>query len=164
MLNISIQGEKLILDKGFYFVIDGLYLNDVRDYMQSKEQKKHLSFDELKMEAFPYVDTPFTIIEIDKNTEFDIRSVQKVEYERSANCTDRYLSTDTGLLLFIKKEILVDFVEQYDFEKLVDMDPIDTNYWSSIKLCFNDNDIGIVISPGANSSYEIDGGGLYKIL
>lgn len=164
MSNISIEGEKLILDKGCYFVIDGLYLNDVRDYIQSKEQKNDLTFDELKSEVFPYTDTPFAIIEINESSEFDLKRFQKAEYQSISDCIHKYLSTDTGLLLLIKEGILVEFVKLYDFDKLVDLDPIDTDYWSSIIKDFNDNDIGLIVSPGINSEYEFDGGGLYQIV
>lgn len=164
MLNISIESEKLILDKGYYFIIDGLYLNDVRDYIQSREQKNDLTFDELKSEVFPYTDTPFAIIEICESGEFDLMRFQKAEYDSISDCRNKYLSTDTGLLLFIKKRILVEFVERYDFDKLVDLDPIDKDYWSSIIKDFNDNDIGLIVSPGINSEHEFDGGGLYQIV
>lgn len=164
MLNISIEGEKLILDKGTYFVIDGLYLNDVRDYIQSKEHKNDLKLDELKSEVFPYTDTPFAILEINENCEFDITRFQKVEYDSISDCVSKYLSTDTGLLLFIKEGILVEFLDRYDFDKLVDLDPIDTYYWSSIVKDFSDNEIGLIVSPRISSKYEFDGGGLYQIL
>jgi hypothetical protein len=164
MSNISIEGEKLILDKGYYFVIDGLYLNDVRDYIQSKEQKSELAYDELKSEVFPYINIPFAKIQIDEITEFDPRPFKKVDYDSISHCFDKYLSTDTGLLLFIKKGILVEFVKRHDFDKLVDSDPIDTDYWNSIIKDFNEVDIGLVVSPGINSECEFDGGGIYQIV
>ncbi len=164
MSNISIKGERLILDKGSYIIIDGLYLNDVRDYIKSKEQRSDLTIDELRSEAFPHTNAPFVIIHIDENIEFDLGRFKKVEYSRISNCTDKYLSTDTGLLLFIKKEKLLEFVVRYEFDRLVDLDPIDGDYWSSIIEDFNDNEIGLIVSPGIHSEYEFDGGGLYQII
>lgn len=165
-MNISIEGESLSINEGNYIIIDGLYLDNIKNYITSNKIENNISLNKLKSKlfAYPKTNTPFAIIKLNQRTKFNVHSVRKSDYNSEDEDIEQCLSTDTGLLIIINTNLLVKFILKYDFNKLVDIPPIDSSYWRSLTQEFDDNDIGLLLNPGINSGFEFDGSGYYKIV
>lgn len=162
MYNISEKGDSIHLNKGEYIIIDGLYLNDIKIYFESTELGA-ISIEDFKKKIFPYNSIPFSIAKFSSDYIFNISQLQKVNYNEISDSYEKYLSTDTGLLIFINKNILQEFIVDYDFDKLVDYSSLNYQYWSSLYKKFNNKNIGLILSPGLHSEYEFNGSGVYKV-
>ena len=166
MNNISLNGEPIFLQPEIeYFVIDALYLNDVRN------AREKLSFDNIDEEIrqvvfpFPYTDTPFARFK-PKKKEFNINEIKSVTYEEVLADKSLFFSTDTGLILFIAEKIFGDMLKNsdYDYDILVDssLNPINIDYWDQLVNDYPPLNTALVVSPGINSEVDFKGSGLYK--
>lgn len=163
MENISLNKEAVELKSGKkYIIIDALYINYIKEEI-SNLNIKNLT-DEIRSKVFPYTDTPFAEY-IPKENIFDIEHIRKIDYDQIKDIKS-VLSSDSGILVFISENLLVDFISKFDYEELVNSstDLININYWKSITTDFNLSDVAIVVSSGIDTELEFDGGGTYKIV
>ena len=166
MNNISLNGESLTIKTNTrYIAIDGLYLMEIVKSAVNLD-KDNLS-DEIrnKIFPFPHTDIPFSEFSINENI-FKIDNIIKADYDNiEFSKKKKYFSSDTGLLIIIKLELIKSLTINYNYEELVDteFDGINLNYWNKITSQFALEDIGLVMAPGFESEYEFEGGGVYKI-
>ena len=141
MANISLKGEDILLKSGnSYFIIDALYLNDIKNGLPSIDIA-NLEND-IKEKIFPYNETSFAIISLDDTAD----GLKKIEIDKIKKADDedndpRCFSTDTGLVIILAKSILLDFLKNYDYDKLVEglNEPINIAYWTELEKKFNGN-------------------------
>lgn len=164
-MNVSFQKQSISLSKGrVFYVIDALYL------MEIKEKKELLNkginnFDNVVREQifkFPMTQTPFAVYEANDNT-FMIERIKKVKSYRAID--DSIFSTDTGLILFIRKDVMIDLLQNYDYYDLVDSNDsvINTTYWNSLTSNFEYDSIALISSPGIGFDIDFTGSGIYQI-
>jgi hypothetical protein len=81
------------------------------------------------------------------------------------NINTSSFSTDTGLIVIIEKSIFSDFVNLFDYNKLVDSDTtlLNKDYWAQLQKNFGEHKCGVILAPGAKSGFDFDGSGLYEI-
>jgi hypothetical protein len=160
MKNLSINSESIevIVDK-LYYIIDALYLNDIKNAVLLN----HVSIVDIRKEVFPYTDTPFAEFKT-KNNIFSVNRIKKVDYEAVVTEDYSFFSTDTGLILLISEDIFIEFLNDYNYDLLVnsDYELINENYWKSITSKFNVEDVGLILSS-SNSENDFDGSGTYRI-
>lgn len=163
MNTISTNGEPIRIEAGArYIIIDAMYLNDIKekeldintiDYWQKE-----------KNDLFPYTDFPFAEIVFTTDT-LHINQIKKIDYEEFAEDPNLF-STDTGLILILKDEILDSFLKLYDYEKLVDCmgaDLLTSAYLQTVAGNFNLTDLAIIMAPGIDTGFDFDGSGTYSI-
>lgn len=163
MLNLSLNKEPLVLKKqNHYFIVDALYLNEIKNKL-AEIDVANLS-NEIREKVFPYTDTPFAEYKANENI-FNIEKIRKVDY-REVVIRDKSFSTDTGLIAFIERKLLIDFIVLYKYDELVDSinEVINTHYFKKITANFLLTDIGFILSPGINSGVDFDGSGTYQII
>jgi hypothetical protein len=161
MLNISFNGENVFLkEEVAYYLIDALYVMDI------KEKVINPSIDDLEDElrkVFPYTRTPFGKY-LAETIDFSISRIKKVGYdEPQINATQ--FSCDTGLLLIIAANLLVEFSAKFDYYELVDSthDIINKSFWKDLTQNYNFSDVALVLAPGAYSGFDFEGSGQYAI-
>lgn len=163
--NISLKGEDLSLNSNkVYLVIDALYLDDIKEKFDKLDISKFK--DEVLTKVFPYTDAPFATISPSSNI-FKLKNIKKGVYEHYSPEKENYFSSDTGLIIFIEKSILIEFIKHYTYDDLIGEnleEDINLNYWGNLTSKFNKNDIGLLLSPDMHSSFEFKGGGFYKII
>lgn len=163
MDNISLNGEVIKTKIGTsYLIIDALYLNDVKENIPNFCND---IISEIRLNVFPYTDTPFAeYIAIDST--FDIHKIKKVDNMSKVDAS--FFSTDTGLLVLINKNLLVDLLNSYDYDKLVDSpDPneiINLIYWEQLKSNYDTDEVGLILAPGIDSGFDFEGSGTYRIV
>ncbi|MCD0476655.1 hypothetical protein LPB87_19860 [Flavobacterium sp. EDS] len=161
MKNISINNEPLELSIGkSYYIIDALYLNDIKKELLSTNSLP----EDIREKIFPYTDTPFAQYKSNKNT-FFVNQIEKVDYDEVVEGDTSFFSTDTGLIVFVLEDILIEFLKDYNYEDLVDSENelINEDYWNELVSKFNSTDIGLILSD-MNSGNDFDGSGTYKIV
>lgn len=162
MRNVSTKGEdiKLISDK-CYYVIDSLYLNSIK--AEIANLNRPLLDKEIEEKVFPYAEAPFA--KITTGSSFHVQNIKKIKYTDISPNDKNYFSSDTGLILFVAEEILLELLECYDYNNLVETitEDINFNYWDSIASKFSLNTLGLILAPGVDSGYEFEGSGIYKI-
>ncbi|UGU18132.1 hypothetical protein LS482_09655 [Sinomicrobium kalidii] len=163
MNNISTKGENISLKiNEIYFVIDALYLDEIKEKID-KLQIDNLEQD-IKEIVFPYTDTPFGKFITFENL-FEIIRIKKASYDEYRDFNENYFSTDTGLLVIIRKSILIEFAREFNYDDLLDtnMDDINLTYWHEVTRSFEKQDIALILAPGIESDFEFKGSGFYKI-
>lgn len=161
MRNISKKGEdiKLISDKNYY-VIDALYLNSIK--LEITNLDVYLLDKEIEDKIFPYTDAPFA--KITTKGFFQVQNIKKTNRDGINPNDKNYFSSDTGLIVFIAEEILLEFLIVYDYDILVETITDDNfSYWDDIISKFNLNSLGLIFAPGIGSGYQFEGSGFYKI-
>ena len=165
MANISLSGEDIFLLNGkSYFIIDALYLNDVKDELAGVDIDNLETY--MKEKIFPYTETPFAVISLNNSGEerrrIEIKKIKKVEYD---DIDSRCFSTDTGLVVMIERSIFFNLLRHFDYNKLVGglNEPINRLYWSELEGEHDAYTCGLVLSPGVNSGFDFVGSGLYKL-
>ncbi|KIA99616.1 MULTISPECIES: hypothetical protein [unclassified Flavobacterium] len=160
MKNVSINNESLELNVySQYYIIDVLYLTDIKN-----EFLKASSLPEdIRKEVFLYTDTPFALYKPDEST-FYINQIIKVDYDEVILEDFSFFSTDTGLIVFISEDILIEFLKDFNYEDLVDSENelINEIYWKQIISKFKLVDVGLVLA-GSDSENDFDGSGTYKV-
>jgi hypothetical protein len=163
MNNTSLMGEDITLCAGKnYYVIDALYLNDVKVGLSDLQKDK--TDEKIAREIFPYTTAPFAKILMHRDS-FQVHSIIKVRHEDLLPDGGNCFSSDTGLVLLIEQSHLISFVKAYNYDDLVDshIEDINLGYWNNITSGINRNEIGLILAPGMGSGYEFEGSGLYKI-
>ena len=161
--NISYSKEPVKLTPGAkYIVIDALYVNEIKLNIQSIGKKELLN--EIRNKVFLYTDTPFAEY-IPFNSVFTIDQIKKVDYSEVKSKDYSFFSVDSGMVIFINEEILMDFVSRYDYDKLISaMESLNIDYWHSITDNHQLSDLAIVIAPGVGEGVDFDGSGLYHLI
>lgn len=163
MKNISLNKEPIELAVNIkYIVIDALYINEIKLEIANLTNDNILN--EIKNTVFPYTDTPFAEYMSMENV-FTVDKIKKVDYDQINLDNSSMFSVDSGVIVFIKEQIFINFISKFDYEELVDSSTelLNVAYWGSIVNDFNISDTAVILSPGINSSIEFDGGGTYKI-
>lgn len=163
MKNFSANGEPLGSSIGkSYLLIDALYLNDIRDRIQEINIENLTQ--EIREKIFPFTDTPFAEYIADTPL-FHIERIKKVNYEDFIPGDTSFFSTDTGLLIFVRKEILYQLLDAFDYDQLTgsSKEIINSNYWKLLVSQYDLTDLGLVLSPGIDAGYDLTGSGTYKI-
>jgi hypothetical protein len=74
-------------------------------------------------------------------------------------------SSDTGMLILIAKDILMDFIQKYSLDELLNSsDVYNKEYWNNLISKYEISSIGLIFSPGYKSGYEFEGSGSYIII
>lgn len=161
MKNISTNNEPLELSIGNkYYIIDALYLTDIKNEFL----KTNILPKDIRTEVFPYTDTPFAIYKPNDSV-FNLSQIKKVDYDEVVLGNFSFFSTDTGLIVFILEDILIDFLIDFNYEDLVESENelINEKYWEQLVSKFNLKDIGLVLAD-TDSENDFDGSGTYKII
>lgn len=161
MKNISINNEPLKLDIGQkYYIIDALYLSDIKDAVL---ETNVLSTD-IRTEVFPFTNTPFAQYKSSKNI-FFVSQIIKIDYDDVTVDDFSFFSTDTGLIIFVLEDILMDFLQVFSYGDLVNSENelVNQKYWEELTSKFNVTDIGLIMAS-INSETDFDGSGTYKII
>ncbi len=165
MTNISLKGEDVLLQRGkSYFIIDALYLNDIKNGLTGIDIA-NLEND-IREKIFPYTETPFAIIALNKIGDgLQAIEIDKIKKTGDEDVDPRCFSTDTGLIIVLEKSIFLEFLTHFDYDKLVEglSKPINISYWTELEQQFAKNNCGLILSPGIKSGFDFDGSGLYKI-
>lgn len=160
MKNISSNNEPLELEiSKQYYIIDALYLTEIKnEYLKTNILPK-----DIRNELFPYTDTPFALYRPDEST-FYISQIIKVDYDEVILGDFSFFSTDTGLIVFIAEDILLEFLKDFNYEDLVNLDNelINEKYWAEVSSNFKLTDIGLILAD-IDSENDFDGSGTYKI-
>lgn len=162
MKNISTNSEPLKLNIGkSYYVIDALYLNDIKEIFLEKSED---SLENSREEIFPYMDSPFAVYKAYEET-FFTNQIIKINYEEYIYGNLSFFSTDTGLIIFISKDILKEFVKEFNFDTLVNPGEgiINERYWGNLTANFDTNDVGIILAS-MDFENDFDGSGTYRII
>lgn len=160
MINISTNSEQLELNKGkMYIVIDALYLNEIK-------VKLHEAFDswkQVRQKVFPYTDTPFAEY-VPLDSIFTLPQIIKLNYQDVVQKDLSVFSTDTGLILFVSKDVFWDVIKEYSYDDLVnsELELLNFQYWTELTSRYNYRDIALLTSF-EESKYDFDGSGTYKI-
>jgi len=158
MKNISNNNEPLELSISMqYYIIDALYLTEIK----SEFLKANILSKDIRNEVFPYTDTPFALYKPNEST-FYIKQIIKVDYDEVVLDDFSFFSTDTGLIVFIAEDILIEFLKDFNYKDLVDSENelISEKYWKQIVSKFKLADTALVL---ADSENDFDGSGTYKI-
>lgn len=143
-----------------YYVIDALYLTEIK----SEFLKANILLKDIRNEVFPYTDTPFALYKPNEST-FYINQIIKVDYDEVILEDFSFFSTDTGLIVFITEDILVEFLKDFNYEDLVDSENelIDEKYWKQLVRKFDTTDVGLILAD-VNSENDFDGSGTYRVI
>jgi hypothetical protein len=163
MKNISIENEPIELKIGVtYIVIDGLYINDIKEELENLEVDQLIN--DIREKVFQYTKTPFAEYTAHDKV-FEVSQLKKTDYQEVQTADKSIFSTDTGLVVFLNEKRLLPFVKKFDYETLVDSldEVINISYWESITADYDEDDIALVLSPGIDSGVEFEGSGTYKI-
>jgi hypothetical protein len=162
MTNVSLRGESIQLNKNIsYLVIDTLYVDDVKGKADMLDIDNLL--DSIKKDVFPYTTIPFAIY----TPAEDVFTVDRIKRGNKTDCPDNSLHfcTDSGLIMFIREDLLLDFVKKdYTYGDLVESAAdINFEYWGKLTAGYGVKDIALILAPGINSGFEFEGSGGYMI-
>lgn len=161
MRNVSTRGEDIILNQlKYYYVIDALYLDDIRRKISDLEVPQ--SGSDLKEKVFPYTSTPFARIK--GETSFHVRSIRR-RSSLTATSGEKIFSCDTGLVIVIEETIFFRLAAIFDYDAVVGSatEEIDLVYWDKITSDFNPEAVALILAPGVDSGFDFQGSGLYEI-
>ena len=161
--NISFKGENILLNaKKTYYVIDALYLNDIRAGFEDLNQDR--LDQEIREKIFPYTDAPFAKVLL-LNSVFHISNIKKANHNDLLSDEKSCFSSDTGLILLIEETLLASIIRNYNYEDLIDSltEPINLDYWKNMTSILA-NGIGLILAPGVGSGYDFEGSGFYKLI
>ena len=167
MANISLKGEDILLEGGkSYFVIDALYLNDIKEKLPILD--KFNVEQDIRKKAFPFpnTETPLASLSIPAGSSEIFRlGLSKIKTGKNDKDPSTSFSSDTGLIVFIEKSRLLDFSRDFDYNQLVEavVGPINISYWTEIENKFGFLNCALILSPGMNKGFDFDGSGLYRI-
>lgn len=145
-----------------YIFIDALYWMDAIE-------RRHLlrleSFvDDLRelVFRFPFSDTPFAEF-VPESSAFFISQIVKVR--SSDSVAKDVFSTDTGLILVMREDILPQMLDQFSYDDLLSdpLDMFDKNYWNRIVDSLPAHSVGLISSPGISSGVDFDGSGRFRL-
>ncbi|MCC9019746.1 hypothetical protein [Flavobacterium lipolyticum] len=160
MKNISKNNEPLELSIGKkYYIIDALYVTNIKNEFL----KANILPKDIRNEVFPFTDTPFALYKANNNI-FFINQIKKVDYDEVVLEDLSFFSTDTGLILFLNEDLLVDFLKEFNYDDLVNSDNelINEKYWEELVSNFESTDFGLVLAD-IDSENDFDGSGTYKV-
>lgn len=166
MTNISLNGEQIKLKPHtFYYIIDALYITDIKgklDELNSVDIEKQLRE---KVFAFPNTDLPFAKYYTHADS-FSIEQIKQVNYNDVQTKDSTYFATDTGLLIIVKADIILDFSKEFDYEDVInsDVDLFNKDYWNNIASKYDANDLALIIAPGVGSGFDLQGSGTYRVI
>ncbi|MGE8341583.1 MAG: hypothetical protein ACN6OI_11150 [Flavobacterium sp.] len=161
MKNISKNNESLELSIGKqYYIIDALYVTDIKNEFL----KANILPKDIRNEVFPFTDTPFALYKANNNI-FSINQIKKVDYDEVVLEDLSFFSTDTGLIVFLREDLLVDFLKEFNYDDLVNSDDelINEKYWEELVSNFESTDFGLVLAD-MDSNNDFDGSGTYKVV
>lgn len=163
MNNVSLKGEDIVLNSGkCYYVLDVLYLNDIRAEFDNLQKDK--LDQEIMQKVFPYTDAPFAKIKLAEN-QFQVSCIKKIGVDKLSSDNRNCFTSDTGLILFVEESLFSIIVKICNYDDLVDsqVEEINSECWNKITSEFPDNELGLILAPGVNSGYDFEGGGVYSI-
>lgn len=163
MANTSLNGEDVLLQKSrTYLVIDALYLDRIKEEIPELNRTQWET--ELKEKVFPYMESPFGIIELVAGEGQEIIKIANIKQVDDADVDSKCFSTDTGLIIILDKSILLDIVKQFEYDKLVDdHGEIDVAYWSELEIKYADYCLALIMTPGVNKGFDFTGSGIYRL-
>lgn len=147
-----------------YTVIDALYLTEIIDnfHLLSEDNFEN----DIRNLVFPFNDYPFATFNSTKEI-FELSQIKKIDYKEAENFKSSCFSTDTGLLLIIRKEVFFQFckMQDYNFDALVDSEDyiINLDFWNNITKTFKKTDILLFIAESSDSNYDFKGSGIYMV-
>lgn len=163
MNNFSLNGEDvMLLPEKQYYVIDALFLNDIRLGMDNIQFDK---FDQnIQEKIFPYAVAPFAKFRFHGNI-FHINNIKKFSLIDSSTIENTVFSNDTGLILIIEESIMKSLIKIFNYDDLVDSinEIVNIDYWKDLASSYPLGFIGLILAPGIGSGYEFEGSGIYKI-
>ena len=165
MANISLHGEDISIEVGkSYYVIDALYLGRIKEELSNTSIANDIE-EEIKSKIFPYTEAPFAIISINSGNLLASIKVSDIKKSNDENINARNFSTDSGLVVIIEKSIFIDFINLFNYDKLVEGETelLNKGYWEQFQKNFGEHQCGVILAPGTNSEFEFDGSGLYEI-
>jgi hypothetical protein len=164
MKNASLNCEDFFLNTdGRFLVIDALYLQDIKKKLSVLNKTNFL--DEVRTKVFPYTKAPFALFK-PLIQEFSVSNIHKVKGGYLAEDNEAFFSCDSGLIIFIKEDILLQFLDEYDYDELVNNSlsgNINTEFWSKLISFFKYKDLALVLSPGIEAGIDFEGSGLYSV-
>lgn len=165
MANMSLHGEDISIVVGkSYYVIDALYLDKIKEELSNISIASDIE-EEIKSKIFPYTEAPFAIISINSGNLLASIKVSDIKKSNDENINARNFSTDSGLVVIIEKSIFIDFINLFNYDKLVEGETelLNKGYWEQFQKNFGEHQCGVILAPGTNSEFEFDGSGLYEI-
>lgn len=164
-MNISINKEPIKVKNNIeYIVIDALYVDDIRGKLSELEKDDIIK--EIKNKVFPYTDTPFAQY-IPKNNAVGIEQIKRTNNILSEDrIIPNIFSVDTGLLIFINRNKIINFVSKFSYNELINSktEVLNTDYWKVITSDYSYEDIAVILSPGIDSGVDFEGSGTYYIV
>ncbi|WDF70451.1 hypothetical protein PQ465_08755 [Sphingobacterium oryzagri] len=166
MTNIScINNDHIRLDKDLeYFVIDALYLAEIKEHIDNlKNLGQHEMIEKIRNDIFPYTDLPYALVNgLDR--EWNVERIEKINYSDDLVNDNNAFAVDTGLIIFLNVNILLEFAEKFDFDLLVDhpINDVNIEYWKNITTPFKIEDVALVCSSQSENGLVFDGG-TYRI-
>lgn len=160
--NLSLKGENIELTgKSDYYIIDALYLNDVKenlDYINTRNLEQ-----ELKEKVFPFTVCPIGRISTSDHS-ISI-SIDKIKQISEAQVSSSSFTSDSGLILLIRTDVFFKFLAIYNFDTLTEglNDPVNIFYWNNVITQFPEKSCALILAPGINSGFEFVGSGLYSL-
>lgn len=167
MFNISFNKEPVLLNKEkYYYVIDALYLMDIKESLQVINEKRAVNNENLNIlvkKVFPYCRIPFALYKPHK-TAFSLEQIKKISNNIEV-VQDSYFATDTGLLVAIATDLLVDFSQRFDYYELINSENglLNLVFWEQMVSHYDYKDAALIIAPGFDSGFDFDGSGSYEI-
>jgi hypothetical protein len=145
-----------------YVLIDALYINNIKKRI--KDIDPNLLIEDYKNIIFPYARFPYAIYN-NTSTTFEISRIKRNNYEFDDSNSAIFLDSDTGILIIIKENQLLNFAEKFDFGKLVDSDDlVNLNYWEEITQDYLETDIGLIAHQLGRNQTDLSGGGEYMVM
>jgi hypothetical protein len=139
-----------------------LYINKIKKRI--KEIDPNLQFEDYKNIIFPYARFPFAIYN-SSSTTFEISRIKRNNYEFANSNSAIFFDSDTGILVLIKENKLLNFAKRFDFNNLVDSDDlVNLNYWEEITKDYLETDIGLIAHQLDNNHPDLSGGGEYMVI
>ncbi len=156
------NGEPISLRIGKqYIVIDALYLMYIKDLLP---RLSGVNLDDIRKMAFPYTDTPFAEY-APSSTSFLLSDMKTISSSQIKNDDKRIFAVDSGMIIFVNIEILIDFLLVYDFYELLGRTDtlIDFGLWTNWVSNHEALDTAIIVSPDIEAGFEFQGSGMYQI-
>lgn len=164
-MNISINKEPIKVKNNIeYIVIDALYIDDIRE--KWSELEKDDIINEIRNKVFPYTDTPFAQY-ISKNDTIGIEQIKRHNNISNEDIiTPNMFSVDSGILIFINRNKIINFVSNFSYNELINYEigVLNINYWKVITSDYSYEDIALILSPGIGSGIDFEGSGTYCIV
>jgi len=153
---MNLESIKIIKEK-YYFLIDSLYINALKDGLSSI-QKDNLIDTMLK--CFPYTDRPFSYFKATGNF-FLVKEFRGIPEDNQIDLN--HLASDTGLLLIVEESIILNVIDRFDYDTLLDseIDTFNLGYWQGLLESFKHGQLGLMSPVGPDPEYG--GGGIFKV-